>query len=385
MTAVSPLPGRFPETGSSEPDTFPASAPPVWETGKHCLYVDVAALLDGALPDAPAPEVLRRTDGIGLFYSGQVNLVFGDPESGKSWICLAAISESLSLGRRAVVIDLDHNGPGATVNRLLMLGAPEEALRDPDRFRYVEPEDGQHLVAVVRDAAAWPADVAMLDSIGELLPLFGGSSNSPDDFTRVHSIVMKPLAMAGAAVLAIDHLAKNTESRAMGSTGTAAKKRAIGGVSLRVNVAEQFVPGQGGAASVTIAKDRHGGLRSNSPTGDKEPLAGTFRMRTAETGETTWSVIAPDNGARNPAEAPDPEDLAALRAMDPPPNTVRDVTARMKWRTERAVKALRAYKSERAFPVSHTVGAETGNGCPVCGEPGDRVLGFAGHNHGEAA
>lgn len=113
-------------------DTFPVSAPPVWETGKHALYVDVAALLDGDLADAPAPESLRRTDGIGLFYNGQVNLVFGDPESGKSWICLAAISEALSLGRRAVVIDLDHNGPSATVQRLLMLGAPEDALRDPE-------------------------------------------------------------------------------------------------------------------------------------------------------------------------------------------------------------------------------------------------------------
>lgn len=362
-------------------DTFPVSAPPVWETGKHALYVDVAALLDGDLADAPAPDALRRTDGIGLFYNGQVNLVFGDPESGKSWICLAAISEALSLGRRAVVIDLDHNGPSATVQRLLMLGAPEDALRDPERFRYVEPEDGQHLVAVVRDAAAWPANVAMLDSIGELLPLFGLSSNSPDDFTRVHSIVMKPLAMSGAAVLAIDHLAKNTESRAMGSTGTAAKKRAVGGVSLRVNVVEQFVPGQGGAANVTIAKDRHGGLRSNSPTGDKEPLAGTFRMRTTETGETTWSVIAPDNGARNPAEAPDPADVAALRALDPPPTNVRDVVARMKWRTTRAGIALKAYRAEGMFPVSHTQGRETGNACPDCGLPGDSTFGFTMHNH----
>jgi hypothetical protein len=59
-------------------------------------------------------------------------------------------------------------------------------------------------------------------------------SNSPDDFTIAHARVLKPLARAGACVIAIDHLAKNTESRAAGPTGTAAKRRAVGGVSLRV-------------------------------------------------------------------------------------------------------------------------------------------------------
>lgn len=68
------------------------------------------------------------------------------------------------------------------------------------------------------------------------------SSNQPDDFTVAHGRALKPLAMTGACVIAIDHLAKNTDSRASGPTGTNAKRRAVGGVSIRVVIKQPFTP-----------------------------------------------------------------------------------------------------------------------------------------------
>lgn len=64
-------------------------------TSNNVRYGDVAALLAGELPEPPAPTVLRRTDGHGVFYAGQVNSLFGEPESGKTWIALAAAAEVL--------------------------------------------------------------------------------------------------------------------------------------------------------------------------------------------------------------------------------------------------------------------------------------------------
>jgi hypothetical protein len=120
-----------------------------------------------------------RDDGHAVFYAGQVNLVFGDPESGKTFLSQAAQAEALAYGRRVLSLDLDQNGPEATISRLLMLGAPWRALRDRALFRYVEPEDETHLRAIMAAAIAWRPAVAVVDSIGELLPTLRLSSNSP--------------------------------------------------------------------------------------------------------------------------------------------------------------------------------------------------------------
>ena len=172
------------------------------------LYVDISAMLDGTAPEPPEPILLKRSDGRRLFYAGQVNLLFGDPESGKTWIGLACAVEALHAGRRVLVMDLDHNGPQSTVHRLLALGAPQDRLRDPGVFRYCEPEDRTEVRQVVDDSVQWRPAVAVVDSIGELLPMHGANTNSADEFTTVHSSVLKPLAKAGAAVLGVDHLAK---------------------------------------------------------------------------------------------------------------------------------------------------------------------------------
>jgi hypothetical protein len=224
---------------------------------------------------------------------------------------------------------------------LLNLGADAAILGNLDRFRYKEPEDRQDLIESIADLRTWRPGVAVLDSVGELMPTMGLSSNSPDDFTIAHTSVLKPLAMAGAAVIAIDHVAKNTESKAQGPTGTAAKARAAGGTMLRVTVKDAFTPGHGGAAYLNVKKDRHGGLRSNSPRGDKEPLGGTFKLFP----DGDFAVFAANDGERTPSTVP-AADLAAMQAMDPPPTSVRDVKERLSWSSDRATSVLRVYRDQ---------------------------------------
>lgn len=347
------------------------------------LFVDVATFLAGGAPSAPPRVVGTRSDGEALFYAGQVNFIFGDPESGKTMLADACAAEALQGGRKVAIIDMDHNGIGSTASRLLMLGADTEAITSMGRFRYCEPEDQQHLVDVIRTLVAWQAAVVVVDSIGELLPMLGLSSNQPDDFTVALTKVLKPLAMAGASVLALDHLAKNTESRASGPTGTGAKRRAVGGVSLRVVAAEAFTPGQGGRAVLSINKDRHGGLRAVSPKPDKgEVYAGTFILDEAGT-DTNWSIAAPNAGSGT-EDQPD-IDVEILGKLVPPPSSVRDVRARMHWGSKRAATALTEWRTRaRTHPTSYGVEYEVQTN-PEDGVPGTPPIGEAREEHSRPA
>lgn len=319
------------------------------------LYADIATLLDKGLPEPPAPVLLRRDDGVAIFYRAQVNYLFGDPESGKTLVAQAAAAEAMRDGRRVLFVDIDHNGVEATVFRFLDMGVAEETLRDLDTFRYVEPEDKAHLVHVVADAKTWRPAVAVVDSVGELLPMLRLSSNSPDDFTIAHTAVLKPLAMAGAAVLAIDHLPKNVENRANGPTGTAAKRRAIGGVSIRVTINEQFVPGRGGSAFLCVNKDRHGGLRRHCKPEGREPVAGLFQLDSSDE-RITWSIRAPQLGDAAQAAGVSTDDLSSLDKLDPPPKSVRDVKERLRWGASRATEALRVWRSRNGKDVPEKQG-----------------------------
>jgi hypothetical protein len=349
-------------------------------------------MLDNGIPEPPRPTICRRTDGVGLFYPGQVCNLFGDPESGKTWLGLAAVTETLAEGEAAAVLDLDHNGPEQTVNRLLQLGADPEMIRDPELFRYVEPEDKAHLLAVVRDACQWRPVFVLLDSVGELLPTLGLNSANPDDYTQANTAVMKPLARAGACVVTLDHLAKNSESRAMGATGTTAKKRAIGGTSLRVAVHEPFTPGRGGSAYLTINKDRPGGLREFCPQEKGEPYAGLFQL-TEDGDGMHWSVITPADAPSAPPVSEGPGSkggmtveagLTKLAQQFPggPPRTVREIRAALGCSNEVAAEIRRELGN---VPVPGPyVSLGTGTGTPVVSGESDLFTPEAGTGAGTA-
>lgn len=143
------------------------------------LYTDIAAMLDGTLPEPPTPEVLSRSDGRPLFYKGEVNLVFGDPEQGKTWVIFAGCAEVLIDGGRVIYVDLDHNGAAAIVSRLLLLGVPAEILRDPQRFRHCEPTEVAAVEQVVADCQQWKPDVAVIESTASSSRCSGVTATPP--------------------------------------------------------------------------------------------------------------------------------------------------------------------------------------------------------------
>ncbi|WP_353109447.1 recombinase RecA [Gordonia sp. (in: high G+C Gram-positive bacteria)] len=317
-------------------------------------YTDIAALLDGTLT-MPEPELLTRLDGHSILYGAAVNGLFGEAESGKTWIALCAIVEELrSPSGRALFLDLDHNGAPSVVKRLIDLGASSDSLTDTARFRYAAPDDSLEVHRILNDCDLWKPTIVVIDSVGELVPMFRGDSNSGDDYTGVHRRTATRLAKTGACVILIDHVAKSSESASKGAVGAGAKRRAIDGAYLRVSLRRSFTPGKGGSSVIAVNKDRHGGVRAHAhlDEGSKEPVAGIFEMGHSNDG-LTWQVRAPLAGERTADDQAPLADVAALSRLDPPPGTVRDVKDRMGWGSVRASTALRGFRAGEhlMFPV----------------------------------
>lgn len=306
-------------------------------------YVDIRALLEGGLPEPVAPNVLHRNDGVALLYSEKANTLFGESEAGKTWIAQCGIVSTLRDGGSAVFLDFDHNGAIETAQRLIALGAPVEALKDMKRFRYIEPDGQISVLDVVSDCSEWRPDYVLIDSIGELMAMFKASSNSPDDFTDVHQRTIKPLFAAGACVVLIDHLPKNPDSKAAGPTGTAAKKRVLGGTQLRVTADAPFKPGDECTAYISVAKDRPGGLRKHCPPADgrAEPIAAVFKMRPDAHKGIEWELRAPRGSERTPASQ---ELIRRLSELDPPPSSAEDAAKRLKVRKAAILAPYRQWK-----------------------------------------
>ncbi|WP_167139642.1 AAA family ATPase [Diaminobutyricimonas sp. TR449] len=303
------------------------------------MYVDVAAILSGDF-EPVRPTLGVRSDDQPFVYAGAVNVLFGDPEAGKTLIASAIAADTLFSSRDVQWIDIDHNGAAATVHRFQRFGVPVSVLTDPARFRLAIPEDKEGVLAVVADAAKWQPDLVVLDSIGELVPMFGGNSNDSDEYTAIHRQTLARMASTGAGVLAIDHEAKGQASRDYGAGGSVAKKRAIDGVMLRATRVRAFTPGSGGRADLFVVKDRHGGVREISPTsGKREPLAASFELREGDA--TDWKFWPPD-GASAPRKTTG-TDLEQLQTLTPPPVSASQIRRRMNWGADRAKKAWEEY------------------------------------------
>jgi hypothetical protein len=321
------------------------------------VFVDVAAVLDGGLK-APTPDGgPPRTDGAMVLYRAKVNALFGDPESAKTLLALTVLAHELRHGRHASFIDTDHNGAEFVLRFLLSLGVPRDAL--VSRLHYAEPDDREELLRVVEAVAVLESGAVVLDSVGENLTIWGVSSNDDQGFIDMNRSTAARLAKAGHLVITIDHLAKNTDSRRYGATGTTAKLRAANGAVYEVRVIDEFSPDDGGKSALILKKDRSGGVRALGHK--KGDTVAVFELSAPDAvGQQT--VALHPGGQTTPAGASAlvtsaaglAADVTALMALIPPPASKSDVMSRMTWGTKRALDALRAYRTQMQMPQPAT-------------------------------
>lgn len=266
-TATDPYDGQSIPAPIYAPGERPQQAEPA--TRPSWARIDLGPYLDGThVPQLP--ELLERSDGHRLLYRGRVHSFHGESESGKSWVSLIAAADVLAAGTGRVVM-LDYESDGETVvGRLLALGADPTAIRS--RFDYRRPDSpptAGHEAAAWADLLAWPAELIILDGVTEALSTIGAKSVDNDDVTVWLRAVPKQLARStGAAVVLVDHVGRDADTRGRFALGAQAKMAALDGAAYVLEVIDPIAVGLLGRIAVRVAKDRPGRVR---------PHAGKYR------------------------------------------------------------------------------------------------------------
>ncbi|CDK00712.1 putative Protein RecA [Microbacterium sp. C448] len=248
-------------------------------------YADIASILAGGTERRETDAGGVRNDGVRLGYRGKTHALIGPPERGKTLILVAMACDELNAGGRVLHIDTDDNGASDLTALYVAFGADPDTLADPQRFRLVIARSAEHVERIVAEAASWGPTFASLDAVAPSMALHGLNPDVNAEYRRWHGIVPKRLAEAGAAVFQNDHVNK-VETPGGYATGAGQKLGALSGIQYGVSLVEPFVPGVGGAAALTILKDRPGALRAVSPSG-KSPRAAVFSLD-SRGGSSTW-------------------------------------------------------------------------------------------------
>ena len=330
------------------PDAPTSDAPtPTWRP------VDLTPILNGTW-QRPTPTILTRTDGPALIYPGKVHTIYGESESGKSWVAQWAVVEQLDAGQRVLYIDFESDA-GDVIDRLTSAGAtPEQILSD--QFAYVRPEASAHSLLeqpAVTDLLPKQWGLIVMDGVTEALGLAGRSTLDNDEITAWMRDMPRRFARAtGAAVVLIDHVVKSAEGRGRFPIGGQAKMAAIDGAAYLIEPVRALGVGLDGLLTIRVSKDRPGSVR---------PHGGTWRKtdRTQEAARLHVDSTTGDGAVTITLQPPLDGDIQDARNNAPfRPTKVMEKVSRIleTMREEMSLRAiLDAYKQSGAKAKRDTI------------------------------
>jgi len=217
--------------------------------------VSLTSYFEGTHVDV-LPTILRRTDGVALFYPGVVNGIHGEPSLGKSWVALAAVVEVVRDGGHAIYVDLEDT-PKSITSRLRTLGVTkEEADKHITYVRPTDPTNDREIAGLRQLCLEREATLVVIDSLGEAFSLDGINENNDSEVAPWLRKVGRRLADTGACIVVVDHVTKAVENP-LYAKGSARKLAQIGGSAFFVEVLKPLTKGQGGKLRLTCAKDRN--------------------------------------------------------------------------------------------------------------------------------
>jgi len=210
---------------------------------------------------APTPQLGRRSDGLALLYPEKVHSLAGESEAGKSWLALLWAKEQLGAGNDVVFVDFEDDA-ASVVGRLQVLGLPRDLIQH--HFGYVRPEQG-HPAAAVDTLLSGVDDcrLVVMDGVTEMMNLHGLKPTDDVDVAEMWKLP-REIAARGPAVLLLDHVVKDRQSRGRWATGSQHKLSGITGAAFILETGTPFAMGQTGHSNLLVAKDRPGAIRGSA-------------------------------------------------------------------------------------------------------------------------
>jgi len=313
--------------------------------------IDLTAALDAG---PVMPDVGKRSDEAGVFYSGKLNVVFGESEGGKTWLALHVAQQVMEDDESpGEVVFLDYEDDERSVTqRLLTIGVERQTILRS--FHYLAPEGPFTDAAFEQCRARFArARLVVIDATTEALAAGGLDSNSDTDIAAFYNRYPKRIAALGPAVVVIDHVTKSVEGRGQ-QIGSQMKKAGVDGVSYGVEPIEPFTKGQRGASMVVIGKDKQGGIREHGVFGGEGKPArfglftmtefGTTRLAETKAAESKESTAVKKHAELTEAIRQYPGEIPGVRVMCA---WLRDDRG-MTFSNADAQAIVRSVKSERA-------------------------------------
>jgi hypothetical protein len=214
--------------------------------------LDITSVLARADEQDPEPGLLFRSDGIGLFYPGEVNSMFGETTAGKTMLARFVVAERLLAGERTGWVEFEDQ-PRKLVRYLRLMGVSDPAI--VDHLTILHPRH-----AYRRDEALASIEGTDLWIVDAVAPAMANENLDEDKNSEVErwlNLLPADATEMGATVLLLDNVTKAKDARGKFQRGGARKLDAIEGAAYLVEALEHPAPGHVGRSVLKMAKDRN--------------------------------------------------------------------------------------------------------------------------------
>lgn len=252
------------------------------------LFTDIEGVMSNVTEIVPTVAV--RSDGLMMLYPSRINGIVGPPESQKSMLAQWWCFEEIRAGNNVFYLDFEDDVYGV-LERMRGMGATDEMLIE--HFGYVMRDEAwttSALQRLYRALGERKPTLCIVDGVTKAMGFEGYKINDNDDAAKFMSGIPSALRKHGAAVLTVDHIAKNADPLQRGGIGAQHKLAAIDGVLLKMKPESPFGRGRTGVGELLIDKDRPGQLRGKAAMGK---LLARVTFRSEKHGEISVDCEAP--------------------------------------------------------------------------------------------